>query len=243
MDRLTTLIDRFRMRVVLAARGAGNLCVMQPEAGRQILVFTPEGWVEDTGAEGVGLALRVDWDGAHNPLVAALPQRVEVDLAEAPALASVLALLRQEREAHRCGAQSVVSSLGQVLMVRLLRHLIEAGTAAPGLLAGLADPRLARAIVAMHDAPGRSWTTSDLAQEAGLSLSRFSELFSAQMNETPMGYLRRWRLTLARQDLIRGDRVEAVARRYAYDSPEGFARAFRKFYGVAPVSLRQSTAA
>jgi AraC-like DNA-binding protein len=62
------------------------------------------------------------------------------------------------------------------------------------------------------------------------------------MNETPMGYLRRWRLTLARQDLLRGDRVEAVARRYAYESPEGFTRAFRKAYGVAPVSLRQSAA-
>lgn len=57
-----------------------------------------------------------------------------------------------------------------------------------------------------------------------------------------MGYLRRWRLILAHQDLVRGDRVEAVARRYAYASPEGFTRAFRKAYGVAPVSLRTAAA-
>ncbi len=70
----------------------------------------------------------------------------------------------------------------------------------------------------------------------------FAELFAAQVGETPIGYLRRWRLTLARQDLARGDRVETVARRYAYSSPEGFSRAFRKEYGVAPISLRLTAA-
>ncbi|NKX75847.1 AraC family transcriptional regulator [Rhodobacteraceae bacterium R_SAG3] len=244
MDRLTSLISRFRMRVDIAACPHANLCVLTGRAGAQTLLFTPGSTVQATeaAAGAVCLALRVDWDGAHNPLVAALPQRVEVALSQTPQLAAILDLMRQELEAHRCGAVSVLSSLGQALMVRLLRHLIEAGTAEPGLLAGLADQRLARAIVSMHDEPGRVWTTADLAQEAGLSLSRFSELFSAQMNETPMGYLRRWRLTLARQDLLRGDRVDAVARRYAYESPEGFTRAFRKAYGVAPVSLRQSAA-
>jgi AraC-like DNA-binding protein len=53
-----------------------------------------------------------------------------------------------------------------------------------------------------------------------------------------MGYLRRWRLILAHQDIIRGDRVDAVARRYSYSSPESFTRAFRKVHGVAPTALR-----
>jgi AraC-like DNA-binding protein len=97
---------------------------------------------------------------------------------------------------------------------------------------------LNRAIVAIHGNPGRDWRNDDLAVIAGLSLSRFAETFVAVVGETPAAYLRRWRLTLARQDLQKGDRVEAVARRYGYRSPEGFARAFRQHYGQKPLAMR-----
>ena len=242
MDRLSSLMSRFRMGVEATEPEAANLLVYAGgERGLARLLFWPGEPVDAVGPQ-VCLALRVEWAGAHNPLIAALPERVEVSLQEAPELQAILDLIRQEVEVRRCGAQSILASLGKAAMVRLLRHLIEVGTAQPGLLAGLSDGRLARAIVAMHDHPGRVWSTQDLATEAGLSPSRFSELFSQQLGESPISYLRRWRLTLARQDLMRGDRVDAVARRYAYESPEGFTRAFRKAYGYAPVSLRKSVA-
>ncbi len=241
MDRLSSLMARFRMGVELTPPQSANLSVTGDAQGAlSRLVYCPAG--AETGARDACLALRVEWAGAHNPLVAALPERVEVALEHVPELAAILDLIHQEVDLRRCGAQSILSSLGQAAMVRLLRHLIEVGTTEPGLLAGLSDARLARAIVAMHDHPGRVWRPQDLAHEAGLSLSRFSELFSQQLGESPISYLRRWRLTLARQDLIRGDRVDAVARRYAYDSPEGFTRAFRRAYGCAPVSLRKGAA-
>ncbi len=242
MDRLSSLMARFRMVVDLAEPRHANLVVYgDEEAALSRLVFLPD-TLGDAAEPEVFLALRVEWAGAHNPLIAALPKRIDLSLDQAPELKAILDLIRQEITHRRCGAQSILASLGQAAMVRLLRHLIETGTTQPGLLAGLSDQRLARAIVAMHDHPGRVWSTQDLAAAAGLSLSRFSELFSQQLGETPMHYLRRWRLTLARQDLLRGDRVDAVARRYAYDSPEGFTRAFRRAYGCAPVSLRKGAA-
>ncbi|MDE4133772.1 AraC family transcriptional regulator [Phaeobacter sp. QD34_3] len=242
MDRLSSLMARFRMAVDLAEPETATLLAYgDGAAGLSHLVFHP-GTPAAPPAPQACLALRVEWAGAHNPLVAALPDRVEVQLDQAPELRAVLDLIRQEVELRRCGAQSILAGLGQAAMVRLLRHLIEVGTTQPGLLAGLSDLRLARAIVAMHDHPGRVWTMQDLASEAGLSPSRFSELFAQQLGETPISYLRRWRLTLARQDLLRGDRVEAVARRYAYETPEGFTRAFRRAYGCAPVSLRKGAA-
>lgn len=251
MDRLSALISRFQMRVLPTAPETANLLVETgPDGQAETLVLLPTtDGVRDAGGHRFGLlagsfafALRVDWAGPHNPLVSALPARVSLPLKDAPDLLAVVALIEQELTNHRCGAETVLSSLGQALMIRLLRHLLEAGTARPGLLSGLSDARLARAIVAVHDAPGRGWTTGALADVAGLSPSRFSELFSAQMGESPMAYLRRWRLTLARQDLLRGDRVEAVARRYAYETPEGFNRAFRKVYGLAPIDLRKQFA-
>ncbi|EAQ45500.1 transcriptional regulator, AraC family protein [Roseobacter sp. MED193] len=238
MDRLTTLMERFKLSVHPAPLSQANLVALGDPGSPSCLVFFPRGQVQLTSEKTVLLSVRVDWGAGHNPLVAALPSCVDFDLTTHHETRDLVQVMLAESTARRCGAQSVVNRLGEVLMVRLLRSQIELGATEPGLLAGLADPRLSRAIVALHDHPGRVWSNGDLAAEAGLSLSRFSELFTAEIGETPMGYLRRWRLTLAYQDLVRGDRVEAVARRYAYASPEGFTRAFRKAYGVAPVSLR-----
>lgn len=244
MDRLTTLMERFQLSVRPAAAGQANLAAlgMAGSSLAQRILYCPGGMLPLPASAVVLWSAKVDWSGPINPFLAALPRVVDYDISTNTEAQGLVQLMQAEAEARRCGAQSVVNRLGEVLMVRLLRDQISRGATEPGLLAGLADPRLSRAIVAMHDRPGHLWTNADLAQEAGLSLSRFAELFAAEVGETPMGYLRRWRLILAHQDLSRGDRVEAVARRYAYASPEGFTRAFRKAYGVAPVSLRATAA-
>lgn len=240
MDRLTSLMERFQLSVQAADLAVANLTTLGEEGVPTCLKFYPRGGPHVQTQKQIMLSAKVDWAEGHNPLMAALPAMVHFDLTQSGDTFELVQLMLAESRGNRCGAQSVINRLGEVLMVRLLRDQIEAGATEPGLLAGLADPRLSRAIVAMHDHPGRLWNNADLAVEAGLSLSRFCELFSAEIGETPMGYLRRWRLALAHQDLQRGDRVEAVARRYAYASPEGFTRAFRKAYGLAPVALRQA---
>ncbi len=63
----------------------------------------------------------------------------------------------------------VLTRLLEVLLIEALRSMT--GTAAlPGLLRGLADPRLAAAIRQMHERPGHAWTVSELASEAALYL-------------------------------------------------------------------------
>lgn len=242
MDRLTTLVDRFHLSVETAPPERANLIVRSgPDGTPARILFYTRSTCPAPGAEGAMFAAKVDWSGPTNPLMAALPNIVEINLAEHTDTKALVQLMQQEAEARRCGAQSVVNRLGEALIVRLLRLQIERGTTEVGLLAGMADPRLSRAIVSMHDHPDRVWSIADLASVAGLSLSRFSELFSKTVGETPMGYLRRWRLILARQDVERGDRIDAVARRYAYASSESFTRAFRQAHGVAPTGLRNST--
>ncbi len=243
IDRLTTLMTRFNLSVRSAPPEEATLAATVDEDGAPDMVLFRA--AEPFGAAPPARVLfsaSVDWGGPANPLMAALPATVACDVSRDAESAALIRLMGSELAARRCGAESVVSRLGEVLIVRMLRAQIEAGAAQPGLLAGLADPRLSRAIVAIHDRPGRAWRNEDLAREAGLSLSRFSETFLAAVGEPPAGYLRRWRLTLARQDMLAGDRVEAVARRYGFASPEGFARAFRKRFGANPVTLRPRAA-
>jgi AraC-like DNA-binding protein len=243
-DRLTTLMERFSLNVHPAAvRDATLVVVAGPDGAPARVRFGPQANLDDMPVHSVLVSAEVDWGGAANPLVAALPDLVELDVTHDRETSGLILLMQSELLGQRCGSGSVVNRLGEVLIVRLLRAQIEAGTTRTGLLAGLSDPRLSRAIVAMHDTPGRDWRNDDLAQIAGLSLSRFAGMFLDVVGETPAAYLRRWRLTLARQDVLRGDRVDSIARRYGYHSPEGFARAFKKHYGETPVSVRPRPAA
>lgn len=241
MDRLTTLVERFHLSVHGVSLPEANLVAFASTGGQpERVVFFVDRNCGLQDASNVVFSAHVDWSGPANPLLAALPRQVDFDLTEQADTRALVALMAEEARGKRCGAQTVINRLGEVLMVRLLRDQIERGTTEAGLLAGMADPRLHRAIVSIHDHPERLWSNADLAEVAGLSLSRFAELFGQIVGETPMGYLRRWRLILARQDVLRGDRIDAVSRRYGYGSAESFTRAFRKAYGTAPSALRPS---
>lgn len=232
-DRLSALMARFQIRVAPALPGAGNLVVLgAPDRA----IYWPLG-----GRDGVGparLEMQAEWGADSNPLLASLPPRVEISAEGDLEDAGLLRMLVAEAEAQRCGADGAVARLTEVLLIRMLRAQIARGAAVPGLLGGLADPRISRAIVAMHEAPGHPWRNADLATVAGLSLSRFAELFAATVGQTPMSYLRGWRLTLARQQVAGGARIKAVARELGYGSPEALTRAFQAAYGAPPSRLR-----
>ena len=51
-------------------------------------------------------------------------------------------------------------------------HVVASGSVTTGVLAGLADPRLAKALTAIHEAPKKSLTLGDLATAHDLLLLR-----------------------------------------------------------------------
>ena len=79
----------------------------------------------------------------------------------------------------------------------------------------------------------------DVAARAYVSAYHFQRVFSA-MCGVPLGeYIRRRRLTQAAQELLCGAKVIDTAVKYGYDSPDSFARAFRRFHGVPPSQAAQ----
>lgn len=235
IDRLTTLLNRFRLIVQPAALANANLAAFHNlETGEQRLIFQPRKRGIAIEPDKLLFALHVDFDNLTNPLQSALPETV-TEIAEPDGdLASLVSLLTFEQKNARCGAPAVLGRLGEVLVVRILRMQLERGTATAGLLAGLAHPRISNAIVAIHDQPEKVWNNAALADVAGLSQSRFKQLFASTVGTTPASYLRHWRMLLARMDLEKGDRVERVAHRYGYSAPDAFSRAFTKEFGMRP---------
>lgn len=85
---------------------------------------------------------------------------------------------------------------------------------------------------------------SDIAAQAYVSAFHFQRIFSVLCGMTVGEYIRARRLTLAAQELSRGDiRVIDAAVKYGYDSPDSFARAFTRFHGITPSAAKEKGAA
>lgn len=81
----------------------------------------------------------------------------------------------------------------------------------------------------------------DVAKIAHVSPFHFQRMFSMLTGVTVADYIRKRRLTLAAQELASSKiRVLDVALKYGYDSPESFAKAFRKAHGLTPSAARAS---
>ena len=100
-----------------------------------------------------------------------------------------------------------------------------------GILALYSHPKLFKAVEAIHRNPQAPWQLASLAKEAGMSRTRFSQLFSAIGGMTATYYLSWWRMQLAWTELQQGQSVEAVAELVGYRSEAAFSRAFKKQFG------------
>lgn len=81
------------------------------------------------------------------------------------------------------------------------------------------------------------------AKEACSSPFNFQRVFALLCGYTLGDYVRMRRLTLAGEELLlTDDKVIDVALKYGYDSPESFSRAFTRFHGVSPSTVRTGAA-
>lgn len=272
VDRLSALLDRFRVRAALFHRGA--LCgrtVFEAQPGRAFLHVLRRGEMEVRHPAGGAAPRRrrlteptllfyprathhefvhvlrdgsdftcatLDFDGgARNPLVHALPPLVLVPLAAVDGLRGALDLLFAETDRVRCGSRLLADRLFEVVLIQLLRWIIdhphEAGVTR-GLVAGLGDPRLARALVAVHRAPQEDWSLPRLAAEAGMSRSAFAVAFRDAVGTTPAAYVTDWRLTVASSLLRAGQPQKLVAAELGFATASSLSRAFKQSFGVSP---------
>lgn len=178
--------------------------------------------------------------GGRNPITDSLPAVVLVELAQLPGVQALLGLMFDEAFSENCGRQAVLDRLCEVLMIRLLRYCIDQGLTQGGTLAGLADARLAKALIAIQDDPARQWELPDMAALAGMSRARFAVRFRAITGETPADYLASWRVMTAQRLLKRGRQLKHVASDVGYGSASALSRAFVRKLGASPTQWLKS---
>lgn len=175
--------------------------------------------------------------GALNPLARALPALMVVPLSRVSGLDEALALLFAETDRVRCGQRLLADRLFEVVLLQLLRWLLdhpyEVGIQ-PGLITGLSDPRLARALVAIHEKPGDAWSIERMADCAGMSRTAFANAFKEVVGQTPADYLTDWRIMLAQARLRAGQPIKVLAEELGYANPSALSRVFVAKVGQSP---------
>lgn len=176
------------------------------------------------------MCARALFDGPIAPLLLnefAETRIVALDGSEA-SLRHVVDLIAVELLAPRCGQPALLDRAGDILFIGLLRHLLAHPTTTGGLLSGLADPRIARAVVAIHSRPKSHWTLEALAEEAGMSRTAFANTFREVMRKTPGKYLSAIRLAIARRAVQSGKGLKTAARDAGYTNPSALSRALSR---------------
>lgn len=179
--------------------------------------------------------------GQKNPLLDSLPDCIIVREADTgSAFRRIAELLMDEFRHHRFGSRAVTDKLADSLFVMAVRHHLSRTQDRRGLLAALADPRLQRAINAMHQRPGHAWTVAHLAEVAHMSRTAFAEHFTALLGVGPIHYLTRWRMMEALKLLNETHlSVAAVAGQLGYQTEAAFRRVFKREHGFGPGQARR----
>jgi len=185
------------------------------------------------GAELVCAAIDVG-AGLGNPLLRGLPPWMIIALADIPGIDATVALLFDEAFASRPGRAAAIDRLAEYFVVLLLRHALAARIIHSGVIAALADPRLAKALHCLHEQPEREWSLDALAQRADMSRARFAAQFREVSGLTPMEYLTDVRIGIAQTLLKRGKPSKVVAPMVGYSNPAAFSRAFMQRVGLSP---------
>ncbi|MEZ5523925.1 MAG: AraC family transcriptional regulator [Pseudomonadales bacterium] len=172
--------------------------------------------------------------GLNNPFVMALPDVVCIKLAEIPSLEPLLTLMFRESADNHCGRQAVLDRLMEVVFIQLLRHLMDENRMEFGLIAGLSDQRLCKAINAIHSQPAENLSLEKLAACAGMSRSRFATHFRDTVGLSPGAYLTLWRLSIAQSLLSKGKSLQLIADTIGYGSASALSRVFKAQTGQTP---------
>lgn len=172
--------------------------------------------------------------GEFNPLAEALPSCIVMTLEDVEGAAPILEVLFREAFNQQCGRQYIVDRLFEAVIVLILRSMLNRGSVDAGLLAGLSDRYISKALVAMHAQPERAWTLESLAKQAGLSRTQFAALFRERTGNTPAGYLARYRISVAQSMLRKGVSLKLVTQKVGYSSTAALSRAFSSLTGQSP---------
>ena len=236
--------------IAVMARGCHHVLSMLPTlpAGDELpsaTVWTasPAGDDEAAAASAVISGAYQLWNTPLHPLFGEMPAWFVLrgdSLPRLGPLALTVALLDEEVNQRRLGADTIVHGLLDVIFTYVLREIVaRQGGAQAGWSHAVADPPVRAVVALMHEDCAHPWTLEELAARAGLSRTVLAERFRTAMGETPLAYLRTVRMQKAMRILAGTTRtLEQVAQAVGYQDAFGFSKVFKRSVGLSPREFR-----
>ncbi|WP_017462103.1 AraC family transcriptional regulator [Dyella ginsengisoli] len=179
----------------------------------------------------------------HALLLQALPEVVHLstrDRDDYAGLHALMRMMRHESVQSSPGGDAVIASLSASLFTLVVRTLIAEGAVREGLLALLADTRVAPALAAVIAAPAEPWTLERLAEASRMSRASFARHFAELSAMTPMDVVTALRMDLAARLLHETPRpIELIGEACGYASRAAFGQAFKRVHGTSPAAFRR----
>ena len=177
---------------------------------------------------------------AGRKLIEQLPPMIHIKNSDAELNESIkhsIALMATEAQSLRTGGETIMAHLADIIVIHAIRYWIEkAPEAQKGWLGALKDPKVGKALAAIHAQPECAWTVDNLAQTAGMSRSGFSARFSEIIGTSVKQYLTEWRMNLARAKIMTTSiSLGELAEELGYQSEAAFSRAYKRVMGESPV--------
>jgi len=217
---------------IIAATGLSRMCLGDDGAGKPAVVRGGR-FVFDTANEALLLGM--------------LPQVIKLNAGDPLSSGHLKALLTMNEEESRSqnlGSQFFVERLMELILLKALRRVaFDMDPQQTGLLAGLADAKVALAVTSIHQKPSHPWSVGSLARLCGLSRSGFAHRFSAIMGIGVIEYLQQWRMALAK-DALRSSAstIGEIALQVGFQSSSAFSTAFSRIVGCSPKQFRDGDA-
>ena len=155
-------------------------------------------------------------------------------------LTSTLDFIAEEASRLHPGGETIITHLGDILVIQLIRHWMNhSPDASEGWLGAIRDRHIGAALRAIHQQPQEKWTVDSLARIAGMSRSGFSAHFKQRLGNSVKNYLTEWRMKLACQRLQQASEpLIVLANDYGYESEAAFSRAFKRVIGYPPGQIK-----
>lgn len=176
-------------------------------------------------------------------IVEVLPEQIGLkELTEASSsIEHTINLMIAEVSAASIGGDALITRLADIIVMQTIRLWLQSdGAKRDGWFAAMQDEQVGKALGLIHHDPNYLWSLDTLSQKVGMSRSAFAARFMQLVGESPMNYVRNWRMQMAMDRLKNSSEpISVIAEDYGYESEAAFSRAFKKVIGKSPGSFRR----
>jgi AraC-like DNA-binding protein len=178
-----------------------------------------------------------------NPILKVLPKFLHLKLNKnrTHSFQSVLELLSLETQQPGLASNSMINKLCEMMFIHAVRvYVDESQGGKQGWLAGLADKKLSETIQLVHKNLDKNWTVESMALSAKMSRSAFAARFKKVVGNSPLEYLKQWRMHKAGQLIRKNDaKLSQVGVAVGYGSESAFTKVFKKEMSMTPSEFRK----